>query len=63
MILTNAKSEKGCPKKLVNGPCGGFIDGMCEIDQTKPCAWVLIYERLKKNGKLEDFLKSYIAPK
>ena len=52
-----------CPKGLVNGPCGGFVDGKCETDQTKDCAWVLIYEKLKKNGKLEKFLTQYIPPK
>ncbi|MCL2389990.1 MAG: methylenetetrahydrofolate reductase C-terminal domain-containing protein [Endomicrobia bacterium] len=52
-----------CPKSLVNGPCGGFVNGKCETDQTKDCAWVLIYEKLKKNGKLDKFLKQYIQPK
>jgi ferredoxin len=52
-----------CPKGLVNGPCGGFVNGKCETDQTKDCAWVLIYEKLKKLGKLESFLKQYIKPK
>lgn len=52
-----------CPKSLVNGPCGGFVNGKCETDQTKDCAWVLIYEKLKKNRKEESFLKSYVKPK
>ncbi|MCL2484654.1 MAG: methylenetetrahydrofolate reductase C-terminal domain-containing protein [Endomicrobia bacterium] len=52
-----------CAKSLVNGPCGGFVNGKCETDQTKDCAWVLIYEKLKKNGKTEKFLKQYIQPK
>jgi len=52
-----------CAKGLANGPCGGFVDGKCETDQTKQCAWVLIYEKLKKNGRLDQFLNSYSAPK
>ncbi len=43
-----------CPKGLRNGPCGGYRDGKCEVDPSRDCAWVLIYERLKKRGKLED---------
>jgi len=52
-----------CAKSLVNGPCGGFVNGKCETDQTKDCAWALIYEKLKKNGKTNKFLKQYIEPK
>ncbi|MCL2143945.1 MAG: methylenetetrahydrofolate reductase C-terminal domain-containing protein [Endomicrobia bacterium] len=52
-----------CAKGLVNGPCGGFVNGKCETDQTKDCVWVLIFEKLKNNGKLDKFLDSYIKPK
>ncbi|MCL1972367.1 MAG: methylenetetrahydrofolate reductase C-terminal domain-containing protein [Endomicrobia bacterium] len=52
-----------CAKGLLNGPCGSFVNGKCETDQTKDCAWVLIYEKLKKNNKLDKFLKQYIQPK
>ena len=52
-----------CPKSLVNGPCGGFVNGKCETDQSKDCVWVLIYEKLKKNGKIDKFLEQYIEPK
>lgn len=41
-----------CPKGLLNGPCGGVADGMCEVDVTSPCAWVRIYNRLKEQGRL-----------
>jgi ferredoxin len=43
-----------CAKSLVNGPCGGSKNGKCEAGQEKDCAWVLIYNRLKKQGKLEN---------
>lgn len=42
-----------CPKGLVNGPCGGTRHGKCEIDPEKDCAWTLIYNRLKKIGRLD----------
>jgi ferredoxin len=28
-----------CPKGLLNGPCGGTINGRCEVDPEKECAW------------------------
>ena len=42
-----------CAKGLVNGPCGGTRHGKCEIDPEKDCAWTLIYNRLKKIGRLD----------
>ena len=44
-----------CPKGLVNGPCGGYRHGMCEVDPNRECAWVRIYNRLQKVGQLEKF--------
>jgi ferredoxin len=46
-----------CAKSLVNGPCGGSKNGKCEAGQEKDCAWVLIYNRLKKQNRLEDLRK------
>jgi len=46
-----------CHKGLVNGPCGGTNDGMCEIDKNKDCAWTLIYNRLKELGRLDAMRK------
>jgi hypothetical protein len=43
-----------CPKGLLNGPCGGTNDGKCEIGPEIECAWVRIYNRLKRIDKLED---------
>ena len=42
-----------CHKSLVNGPCGGTNNGKCEVDREKDCAWTLIYQRLKEQGRLE----------
>ena len=46
-----------CAKSLFNGPCGGSHNGQCEIYQTTPCAWALIYYRLKKLDKLHRLHK------
>lgn len=43
-----------CSKGLLNGPCGGAVNGMCEIDPNRPCAWGKIYERLENQGKLDN---------
>jgi ferredoxin len=46
-----------CAKGLYNGPCGGTNKGSCEIDPEQPCAWFLIYERLKEQGRLDCILE------
>lgn len=51
-----------CPKGLLNGPCGGVAHGMCEVDTECECAWVRIYNRLEKQGRLH-VLKKTAAPK
>ncbi|MFW9822040.1 MAG: methylenetetrahydrofolate reductase C-terminal domain-containing protein [Candidatus Thorarchaeota archaeon] len=46
----------GCAKHLNNGPCGGTVDGKCEVGgYTHPCAWIDIYMRLKEFGRLDLF--------
>lgn len=44
-----------CPKGLMNGPCGGYEDGKCEVDRERDCAWVAIYERMEALGQQERF--------
>lgn len=46
-----------CAKSLLNGPCGGSQEGKCEIDPEVPCAWQLIYDRLKAQGRLDQLLE------
>jgi ferredoxin len=41
-----------CAKQLLNGPCGGSQGGKCEINKDVDCAWNLIYDRLKAQGRL-----------
>jgi ferredoxin len=55
-----------CAKSLVNGPCGGYKNGKCETSSERNCAWIMIYERLSKQGKLDKMremheLKDYSA--
>lgn len=51
-----------CAKSLVNGPCGGSKNGMCEVGGDRPCVWALIYERLKAQGRT-NLLDKYQAMK
>ena len=44
-----------CSKSLLNGQCGGAKDGKCEVDPNRDCAWEKIYQRLKKQGRLQEF--------
>ena len=45
-----------CAKSLINGPCGGSRDGMCEVDPENPCAWIEIYKRLDALGQLDRLI-------
>jgi hypothetical protein len=51
-----------CAKSLLNGPCGGSENGKCEVDSSRSCAWVLIYNRMKSIGEV-DKLNVYVGPK
>jgi hypothetical protein len=42
-----------CAKSLLNGPCGGSVEGKCEIDPDVPCGWQLIIDRLAALGQLD----------
>ncbi|HET97199.1 MAG TPA: hypothetical protein ENN98_00555 [Desulfurivibrio alkaliphilus] len=37
-----------CAKSLMNGPCGGSVDGRCEIHREIPCIWQAIHDRLSR---------------
>ena len=51
-----------CHKGLMNGPCGGTNNGKCEVDKNRDCAWTLIYDRLKAQGRL-DLMRKYQPPR
>ncbi len=46
-----------CSKGLLNGPCGGYTEGKCEVDPTIDCGWIAIYNRLKELDELEALSK------
>ncbi|MCX5782279.1 MAG: methylenetetrahydrofolate reductase C-terminal domain-containing protein [Elusimicrobia bacterium] len=52
-----------CSKGLVNGPCGGVIDGKCEVDLEQDCVWALIYQKLKKKGRERDLINNVFGPR
>jgi ferredoxin len=51
-----------CAKGLLNGPCGGSQDGLCEVSKDTPCVWQQIYSRLIKLNQLH-LLKEMSRPK
>jgi methylenetetrahydrofolate reductase (NADPH) len=56
--------QSGCAKGLLNGPCGGSIDGWCEVyPGRKRCHYVRVYERLKAIGREEDLKKGFLPPR
>lgn len=52
-----------CAKGLMNGPCGGVLDGKCEVDGARDCAWALILEKLKKQGREKELFLTYFKPR
>jgi len=46
-----------CAKHMLNGPCGGSREDRCEINADQPCAWQLIYKRLKDTGETDKLKK------
>jgi len=42
-----------CSKQLLNGPCGGSVNGKCEISKDVDCVWQLIIDRLSRLNRLE----------
>ena len=53
-----------CEKNQRNGPCGGSVDGTCEAHPgEKPCAWTVIYRRMKSQGKVPEMPAQYNPPR
>lgn len=51
-----------CTKGILNGPCAGTKNGMCEASPDMECAWILIYKRLEKLQQL-DKMRRYYPPR
>lgn len=46
-----------CPKGLLNGPCGGQVEGKCEVGEYEnDCAWILIWKNLTEQDRLDLFM-------
>ncbi|MCL5270959.1 MAG: methylenetetrahydrofolate reductase C-terminal domain-containing protein [bacterium] len=37
-----------CPKQMRNGPCGGSMDGQCEVFPERRCIWTQIHRRSRR---------------
>ena len=48
-----------CPKGQRNGPCGGAMDGRCEVVTSKRCVWDEIWESVNKLDRVDLLLNSY----
>jgi hypothetical protein len=44
-----------CTKMLLNGPCGGYVNGNCEVDGAEECAWIRICASLYNKDRLSAF--------
>jgi ferredoxin len=49
-----------CAKSLMNGPCGGSVEGRCEIHSDVPCIWQSIHDRLGRLNLKEQM--NEVAP-
>jgi len=54
--------QSGCPKKLLNGPCGGSRKTACEVFPDKRCFWVRVYDRLPADTTIESLGSETILP-
>ncbi|HER63551.1 MAG TPA: methylenetetrahydrofolate reductase [Desulfobacteraceae bacterium] len=45
--------QSGCPKKLLNGPCGGSRNQACEVFPDRFCFWVREYNREDPDATIE----------
>ncbi len=37
-----------CSKSMLNGPCGGSVNGKCEVSPDIDCGWQLIFDKLNE---------------
>ncbi len=54
--------QSGCPKRMINGPCGGSINGFCEVyPKERLCFWVRSFNRGTK-PECRDITQSTLLP-
>jgi len=49
-----------CAKHLMNGPCGGSVNGRCEINPDVDCIWQMIYDRMGRLNRRQEM--TAVAP-
>lgn len=52
-----------CPKSMLNGPCGGYRDGKCEVNLKRKCVWIVAFDILNRRGLVEVFYDNLLGPK
>ncbi|GAB4343477.1 MAG: methylenetetrahydrofolate reductase C-terminal domain-containing protein [Desulfobulbaceae bacterium] len=56
--------QSGCPKNLLNGPCGGSRNRTCEVFPDRYCFWVRVYNRLEPHTTIASLGgRPYMHPK
>jgi methylenetetrahydrofolate reductase (NADPH) len=56
--------QSQCAKYMLNGPCGGSVDGWCEVfPGERLCIYVRAYKRVKPYGEEKSWLDKYIRPR
>ena len=56
--------QSGCPKQLLNGPCGGSRNMTCEVFPDRYCFWVREYNREDTKSTIGSLAgKPYLPPK
>ncbi len=56
--------QSQCPKRLVNGPCGGSNHGRCEVFPDRLCLYVRVYKRLEPETTIKHLgAENILQPK
>lgn len=46
-----------CAKSIFHGPCGGSVEGICEVAKDVKCGWQMIIDRLISLDQMENYSK------
>lgn len=63
LALTGVCVVTLCPKSMLNGPCGGYREGKCEVFTDRRCVWLAAYTILERRGLVELFYENILGPK
>ncbi len=56
--------QSGCPKRMINGPCGGSIKGYCEVyPNERLCFWVRSFDRGTAPSSVDIKQNKLLPPK